>query len=58
MLHGKIHTAHPVYYVHDLVGSLSFYRDRLGLEVDWTMPEQKLAEVRLNGRAAIVLART
>jgi catechol 2,3-dioxygenase-like lactoylglutathione lyase family enzyme len=55
MLHGRIHTAHPVYYVQDLVGSLRFYRDRLGLAVDWTMPEQKLAEIRLNGGATIVV---
>lgn len=55
MLAGKIHTAHPVCYVRDLSASVSFYRDRLGLPLDWLMEPQKLAAIRINDGAIIVL---
>jgi predicted enzyme related to lactoylglutathione lyase len=56
MLKGKVHTAHPVYYVTDLARSMAFYRDKLGLEVAWEVPESKLAAVQINIGAMLVLA--
>lgn len=56
MLKGKIHTAHPVYYVKNLASSLAFYRDKLGLEVAWEVPESKLAALQFNIGALLVLS--
>ncbi len=55
MLQGKIHTAHPIYYVRNLAASVAFYRDQLGLEMAWEMPEYKVAGVLLNAGALLVL---
>lgn len=55
MLKGKVHTAHPVYYVRDLKTSVAFYRDKLGLEVAWEVPESKIAGIQLNLGALLVL---
>lgn len=56
MLRDKVHTAHPVYYVRELAASLAFYGQRLGLEVEWVVEEAKLAGVRVNEGAIIVLS--